>query len=730
VTKWGLVFALAGAALLGGCTDHHGDVTEGGEHRDAAVAGNADASDGTSHVDREGTAPAEGPACVASGVTAQIAVASVDKLDLLFVVDNSGSMAEEQASLRALFPQLISSFSTGTRPDGTAFPPVRDLHLGVVSSDMGLVGIQGIDGCEGLGDDAIMQNTPSPEVAGCQASYPRFLTFTAGVNDAMQTANDLACVASLGTAGCGFEQQLEAGLKALWPSLDVNPETGEVYDPNRILFLSDENGFGALGHGDTDNAGFLRNDPTQGMSAIAIVVVTDEEDCSSKDTSHFTPAQFLPAGDPLAMQDLNLRCFFNPQNLYPLERYTNGYKALRPGHENLVLFFAIAGVPPDLTAPEDYANLDWNDSNQRDSFYDQILADPRMQQVIDPATTQTQGAGNLMASCNTGRGKAFPPIRIVQVAKGFAENGGVYSICQEDLSPALDGIVERISRQLGAACLPRPLVRNADGLVADCDVLWELPPPGMAPLGSPTQCRQAGFEFLLPPDGDRERISDRGGRVCKVAQLAVRSSGGSEQQIVPTEADGLTFDEGWYYDDFSEGALTECIGETKQRIAFTSNAKPPTGVSVKLQCLNQLYPDDGAQQSSCSAGPRSGTSGRVGDPCLPDAVPEGGFSDSEAYLGTSDADCGGGVCLTYRLLGDPREDCVPSAGDPQSGGPGTLCAPPYDVEKRIYCSCRCDAPAGYAECACPDGFACVDVLDQGSDDIRGGYCVRNGTFTN
>ena len=46
-----------------------------------------------------------------------------------------------------------------------------------------------------------------------------------------------------------------------------------------------------------------------GLSVIAIILVSDEEDCSSTNTIHFIPNP-LP-DDPLAMQDLNLRCFFN-----------------------------------------------------------------------------------------------------------------------------------------------------------------------------------------------------------------------------------------------------------------------------------------------------------------------------------------------------------------------------------------------------------------------------------
>ena len=119
----------------------------------------------------------------------------------------------------------------------------------------------------------------------------------------------------------------------------------------------------------------------------------------------------------------------------------------------------------------------------------------------------------------------------------------------------------------------------------------------------------------------------------------------------------------------------------------------------------------------------TGAASGLGKGCLPDVVPEGGFHDAEAYVSTPSGQCGGGPCLVYRLRGDPRESCMSS---PLPDAP--VCASPREVEERVYCSCRCDAPEGFPECECGDGFTCVDLLAQGSDEVRGGYCVRNGTF--
>jgi hypothetical protein len=60
-------------------------------------------------------------------------------IDILFVVDNSGSMIEEQASWRHNFPAFINVLNTieGGLPD---------VHIGVISTNVGTGGVN-IGGC-------------------------------------------------------------------------------------------------------------------------------------------------------------------------------------------------------------------------------------------------------------------------------------------------------------------------------------------------------------------------------------------------------------------------------------------------------------------------------------------------------------------------------------------------------------------------------------------------------
>jgi len=80
----------------------------------------------------------------------------VDKLDILFMIDNSASMGDKQDLLKEAVPDLVSRLLTPDcenhadrtqhqYPTGTTcrdgweleFPPVHDIHIGIVTSSLG-----------------------------------------------------------------------------------------------------------------------------------------------------------------------------------------------------------------------------------------------------------------------------------------------------------------------------------------------------------------------------------------------------------------------------------------------------------------------------------------------------------------------------------------------------------------------------------------------------------------
>jgi hypothetical protein len=280
-----------------------------------------------------------GAPCGKPDITTTVQIKNIDKVDVLFVIDNSSSMQDNQEKLREQLPQLVRTLLTGSGGPETPEPfgPLRDLHIAVINSDMGA---SGVEGCSEYGADGIFQQTS--QGPACAATYPPFLSYLAVPEASVdQLASDFACIANVGADGCAREEPLEAALKALWPASDSS-----------IQFE------GEPSHGDRENAGFLRSDPRQGQSLFAVVVLSDEDDASP----------------------------------FPITRYIDGFNALRPGNQGLALFSAIVSVPPELVDAAARSGVDFEDALQRDAYYERILSDPRMQSELD-ATAET-GVGS------------------------------------------------------------------------------------------------------------------------------------------------------------------------------------------------------------------------------------------------------------------------------------------------------------------------------------------------
>jgi hypothetical protein len=504
--------------------------------------------------------------CTQVTVSQSIEVNNVDKVDLLFMIDNSNSMDLEQLSLVDQLPRMIRILASGDfdqdgcpgepgcTPGPQDFRPVRDLNVGVITSDMGIgAPSTPVSTCDGdFGDDGILRTQGRTDGAECMATYPSFMNFQP---DSGQTpedfARDVACVAVAGTGGCGFEQQLEAILKAISPTA-AQPWTATPFHVigtpgapdglDRPFFRM------TAGHGNVANDGFLREN-----AVLAIIPVTDEEDCSAADLGLFDPASATYSGD------LNLRCFEHRQALHPISRYVRGLLQAR-ARPDLLIYAPITGIPVDLV-PEPDRPIDYDALVSPDL----AIRDDRMEERVDP-TMRSQ----LVPSCNVpGRGVAFPPIRIVQTAQALQEAGAgvtVQSICQDDYSGALLEIIRMIATALGDACLPRPLNVEADGRVS-CDVVSLLPSGGA--------CADIGATAKLDASG--QPILEQGRPLCVLPQLVATAAEIAERNP-PTGT-------GWYYDDYTAEVASNCdSAPTAQRIAF-AGTQPPSGAEVRLECF-------------------------------------------------------------------------------------------------------------------------------------------------
>jgi hypothetical protein len=269
----------------------------------------------------------------------QIVQTAVDKIDLLFMVDNSVSMADKQEILKDAVPVLVSRLISPICVDGTGAPvvpgassvngvcatgspefnPIGDIHIGIVSSSLGAHGGTVCSSgavTDTLNDNGELIGARRPAPGGMPNPVPalnfdptrtwKSLGFLAwdpsqtrnvppGLKDpvALQTAFQDMIVA-VGEHGCGYEASLES-----WYRFLIDPEppasvgldkTGAITVRSSALTLDatgkkvvlDATGAATcVGCDETLRAqrkAFLRPD-----SLVAIVMMSDENDCSIRD---------------------------------------------------------------------------------------------------------------------------------------------------------------------------------------------------------------------------------------------------------------------------------------------------------------------------------------------------------------------------------------------------------------------------------------------------------------
>lgn len=157
---------------------------------------------------------------------------SCNAIDFLFVVDDSGSRAEEQAALIASFPAFIAGIEA-------SLMQADSLHVGVVTTD---AYVYNAPGCNVLGGLVTQTGGMSSSNMACgpYADGSNFMT----EQDDLSTA--FSCAAQVGTAGNGVERPMDAMREAIGPTLAMP---------------------GAC------NEGFLRDD-----ALLVVVIITDEWD--------------------------------------------------------------------------------------------------------------------------------------------------------------------------------------------------------------------------------------------------------------------------------------------------------------------------------------------------------------------------------------------------------------------------------------------------------------------
>jgi hypothetical protein len=361
------VWVCASFALLAGCSGKRLDLGEANQSQ-ADGGGTGGVTGKTGLEGGSAAAPGEG-GVVTPGMAVPPPVKGItksSKLDLLLVVDNSISMADKQQVLKETIPDLVNRL---TDPASG----VKDLHVGVITSSIGGHGstlCQGSDTSGKLSDEEQNDHahlvTTRPRYAtirqafpGAQAPEPAGYMAWDSTKDPTALAGGIqSMVIGASEFGCGLESQLEAMYRFL-----VDPSPPQVIAEQPCDTHPADKCAVPVGRDDAllaQRAAFLRPD-----SAVAIVQLTDENDCSIRESDQYyyaardnitlphsssacvtnpndpccySCATKAPAGckaDPSCstpanpnLDQLNLRCFdqkrrFGLDFLYPVTRYVN-----------------------------------------------------------------------------------------------------------------------------------------------------------------------------------------------------------------------------------------------------------------------------------------------------------------------------------------------------------------------------------------------------------------------
>lgn len=509
--------------------------------------------------------------CKVQNPEVQIPLEEKGDVDILFVIDNSGSMAQEQSRLARNFEAFaarldamgahyrigITTTDVGNPrcPQALTTPEAGDLVLRSCLDRVGEGAFQFddvdasyacTDVCGLSGEHLAVQATVTDRDPERKARpWLENIDGVSNLPEGVSMADAFACFGPQGIDGCGYEQPLEA-----------------MYLAVKKALVADEG-----------NYGFLRDD-----ALLSIILVTDEADCSHDPafSQIFTPSNTTFWEDPSAPAPTSALCWNagvacqGPGPVYegcepgdyaidgslgaadgmsvlrPVSRYTELLDQIRRDKQIVdasrdVLVSLIAGVP-----------IGYEDGSAEIVYQDA------------PADSQQQKDFGVAPGCVAQDGSnstAVPPVRERAVAEAFS--GGernLYSICQDDYTPALEGIARRLEKAIEPVC--------GTAVVADAD-------PETPELEPTCKIQQIVGEEVTDvpacvPVGDADWAVPEGSTVCSIA---LTDAGGATE----TSRDDMTLVDG----------VAPCFNaETNVEFKLVRSGPRVRGATYSATCLS------------------------------------------------------------------------------------------------------------------------------------------------
>lgn len=445
-----VVAACTGRAITLGA----GDDTEGtaGSGDDAGAHDGPTASHGSGGAD--GTGDGDGDDDGDDGDDAMPPSWSTEDrdVDILVVLDNSGSMGEEQPILVEALQSMVEVLE---RPEVNA-----DYRIAITTTDVGNPSCSGTtpesgrfvaSSCRARADEFVVGSGASTNDASqiacfdvCPAEWADipmaspWIERIDGVSNlpaGLGAREALGCLVPVGISGCGVESPLEAMSRALAHAR--TPGEAEL--------------------------GFLRED-----AALVVLVVTDEIDGS---TNVGMESIWSPDGGRVFWSDptdaaptsavawnAGVACTgASPYDeCHAVDLGLDGHPVPPGEADGAAVLVPLSRYIDELQAIEDAKPVSSDDREVRVLVIAGAQSDGQVvyaDAVGDPAFQHAFGIG---PGCSSERGTAVPPVRLRQLAEAFGLGGAqnLFSICDADYGGVSEAIAGSFAGQVQPMCLP------------------------------------------------------------------------------------------------------------------------------------------------------------------------------------------------------------------------------------------------------------------------------------
>ncbi|NVB41413.1 hypothetical protein G6O69_26480 [Pseudenhygromyxa sp. WMMC2535] len=377
--------------------------------------------------------------------------ACASALDILVVVDNSGSMGPVQRNLAAALPTLIAGLdqasvdwrlaltttdngnpwcsASTTSPESGNFvhSSCRDRIDDFLFGDNIDVRDEAcLDICELSGD--ALETTPTTTAFDDTAKARPWLQREGGVlnlSAGTSLAAALPCLIPQGVNGCGFEQPLQSmRLAVARAGSDAEDEYGFLRDEASLLILlvSDEVDCSYASHAasifEQDDERTFWSNPDDSFPTSAV--------CWNAGVTCSGPSSGYTSCEPIDLDTLGLPTSSDLAVLHPAQGYADDLLALEQSKRAIagpgvdVAMMAITGVT--ASGEVIYADVTTTDPDFQINF------------GIGPSCARAEGSDTI---------RGLPPVRIREVAEQLSSDP-LRSVCDEDFKPTMLELIDRL----------------------------------------------------------------------------------------------------------------------------------------------------------------------------------------------------------------------------------------------------------------------------------------------